>query len=413
MRKEKVGRKNMRKPVARFDGSRRSERLRQWLVTGRTFAILSLCSMVFFVLLGLGGIVQRHTASSPVSSMKGFAAAVSSSLFAEMISMELPSFESSRPPGTINGIQTAAFLMRLLTDINPQDPRSLIAGELPGMSNDQAFLLRGGSVDGVAPKDQTPIPVDPAEIPEPGETVEEPPATPPDTSETSPKPPQAQDKPKRNTVLIYHTHNRESWYPELPEGTKDPSSAEVNITQVGKRLGERLEELGIGATVSKQDYATTIPGYRWELLYKYSMKTIQDAMATNSDITYLFDLHRDSNRRKHTTATIRGETYAQVFFIIGHGNPDWKKNEAFATRIHEALEAEYPGISRGIWGKSSANGNGEYNQSLSPTSALIEIGGVDNTLEESYRTVEALSKVIADIIWEAERVDGKPTQSAS
>ncbi|WP_020615663.1 stage II sporulation protein P [Paenibacillus daejeonensis] len=405
----------MRKLVARFSGSRRSERIRQWLVTGRTFAILSLCSMVFFLLLGVGGIVQRHTASSPVSSMKGFAAAVSSSLFAEMISMELPSFENDRPASTINGIQTAAFLMRLLTDINPQDPRSLVAGELPGMSSDQAFLLRGGSGTGtgVAPKDQVPIPVDPSEIPEPGQTIA-PPETPP-VQEPTESPEPADDgsiKPKRNTVFIYHTHNRESWYPELPEGTKDPSSADVNITHVGKHLGEKLEELGIGASVSMQDYPTTVPGYRWELLYKYSMKTVQDAMATNGDLTYLFDLHRDSNRRKHTTATIHGKDYAQVFFIIGHGNPDWKKNEAFATRIHEELEARYPGISRGIWGKSSANGNGEYNQSLSSTSALIEIGGVDNTLEESNRTADALAEVIADIIWEAERVDGTPAPAS-
>lgn len=404
----------MRKLVARLHGSRRSERIRQWLVTGRTFAILSLCSMLFFVLLGVGGILQRHTASSPVSSMKGFAAAVSSSLFAEMISMELPSFENDRPPSTINGIQTAAFLMRLLTDINPQDPRSLVAGELPGMSSDEAFLLRGGSGTGtgVAPKDQLPIPVDPSEIPGPDQTGE-PPADPPPTELPETSGPGGAIKPKRNAVFIYHTHNRESWYPELPAGTKDPSSGEVNITHVGKRLGERLEELGIGASVSMQDYPTTVPGYRWELLYKYSMKTVQDAMATNGDLTYLFDLHRDSNRRKHTTATIHGKDYAQVFFIIGHGNPDWKKNEAFATRIHEALEERFPGISRGIWGKSSANGNGEYNQSLSSTSALIEIGGVDNTLAESYRTIDALSEVIAEIIWEAERVDGQPAQSAS
>ncbi|WP_169082816.1 stage II sporulation protein P [Paenibacillus sp. PL91] len=35
-------------------------------------------------------------------------------------------------------------------------------------------------------------------------------------------------------------------------------------------------------------------------------------------------------------------------------------------------------------------------QSLTGNSALIEIGGVENSLEESYRTTEVLAKVIQD-----------------
>jgi stage II sporulation protein P len=108
--------------------------------------------------------------------------------------------------------------------------------------------------------------------------------------------------------------------------------------------------------------------------------------------------------------TINGKDYAQVYFIIGHGNKNWRENEAFANKIHAKLEKEYPGISRGIWGKSSANGNGEYNQSLSPNSFLIEIGGVDNTLQESYRTADILARLIADEVFQAEKVNAKATK---
>ena len=45
----------------------------------------------------------------------------------------------------------------------------------------------------------------------------------------------------------------------------------------------------------------------------------------------------------------------------------------------------------------------EYNQSLAEDNVLIEVGGVDNTLEESYRTADALAEVISEIYWEDEK----------
>ncbi|MEW9106043.1 stage II sporulation protein P [Paenibacillus sp.] len=87
-------------------------------------------------------------------------------------------------------------------------------------------------------------------------------------------------------------------------------------------------------------------------------------------------------------------------------NPNWKKNEQFANEIHERLEKNYPGISRGIFGKTALQGNGEYNQSLSPNSVVIEIGGIDNTLEELYRTADVLADFIADIVHK--KKDAKP-----
>ncbi len=81
-----------------------------------------------------------------------------------------------------------------------------------------------------------------------------------------------------------------------------------------------------------------------------------------------------------------------------------KKNEAFASQIHEALEAKHSGISKGIYAKTS-QGNGEYNQSFSPNSILIEIGGPYNSLEECYRTADVLASAVAKVIMNAEKVD--------
>ncbi|CAM4311434.1 stage II sporulation protein P [Paenibacillus alkaliterrae] len=412
----------MRQKMMLLDFGNGSKRMRQLLVTGQTFALLSFSSMLFFVMLGIAGMAHQQSANSPVNSMKGFAAAVSSGFFGDMLEMEMPAFQSSIETESFNTKQISAMLMRALTDINPMDPKSLLAGELPGMSANDAFLIRSGigTDTEVGPEDNAPFTYDPLngldedagtaingneQTTEPGreEGGESAPvegSTGKDDNGAEVKPTTGDSK----VVFIYHSHNRESWYPELNDKEKDPNSKTKNITLVGKRLAKMLEEKGIGTQHSNIDYPTAIPGYRWELSYKYSMKTVKEAIASSKDLKFFFDLHRDSQNRKYTTVDINGKSYAQVYFVIGHKNSNWEQNEAFATKIHEALDKKYPGISRGIWGKTAATGNAEYNQSLAPESVLVEIGGVENTLEESYRTADALAEVIADIYWADEKV---------
>ncbi|MCU6707645.1 stage II sporulation protein P [Paenibacillus sp. J5C_2022] len=392
-------------------------KLKELLMTGKAFAVLSLCSMLFFILLGVVGMIYEKSSQSAMHSMKGLAASVSSGLLGDMLEMEVPSFRSDLPSEAFSGKDVGIFLMRSLTDVNPAEPRSMLAGELPGMKGNDAFLIRKGSGTDttVGPQDRAPIAYNPLEgleeengtelvVGEDGVVDDQ--STTGNDAEDAVAEPSGKPTTGRQIAFIYHSHNRESWYPELDGEAKDPSSRTKNITLVGKRLADKLEENGIGTMVSDVDYPTAIDDYRWELSYKYSKKTVKEALASNDDLQFLFDLHRDSQKRKYTTVDIDGTSYAQVYFVIGHKNPEWEKNEAFATKIHEALEAKYPGISRGIWGKTAATGNGEYNQSLASESVLIEIGGVDNTLEESYRTADALAKVVADIYWEDAKVSG-------
>lgn len=411
----------MKRTIMLFDLTRGSKRLRQLLVTGKTFALLSISSMLFFVAIGIAGMAHQHSLSAPVSSMTGFAASVSSGFFGDMLEMEMPQFHSSKTGEELSGTQISSFLFRLMTNVNPGDPRSLIAGEIPGMGADSSFLIAGGvgTEPNVWPEDNIPIPGDtgasngddhgpsgtdvdnePADTPEPPTQTPDPAPTPTSTPDHAGTPTTGKDK----VVFIYHSHSRESWYPEIADKDGDANSATKNITLVGERLAEKLEDLGVGTTHSDTDYPTTVPGYDWNYSYKYSKKTVQEAIASNKKLKFFFDIHRDSQKRKYTTVDINGKSYAQVYFIIGHKNPEWKKNAEFATKIHDALEKQYPGISRGILGKTTATGNGEYNQSLADDSVLIEIGGIENTLTESYRTADVLAKIIADIYWDAERV---------
>jgi stage II sporulation protein P len=387
--------------------------------------------MGVFLLLGLGGILQNAVSASPVQSMKGFASSVSAHFFQSLLGMELPHMQTDPKTSPLQADRMAVFLLRFLTDLNPHDPKSLLALEMPGMNTDRSILLRPGSGgEAQAPEDNGPLQEDaanPEVSPAPQATDDntEPPVqtdSPQDTRFAAPdgSQPAVPDTVSpssgvhttggRKVVFVYHSHNRESWFPELKPGTKEPNSGKINVTLVGKRLANQLEAKGVGATHSSRDYAATQQGYNWNFSYKYSQQTVRTALADNHNLKFFFDIHRDSQRRSKTTATIKGKDYAQLYFIIGHRNPNWKDNEAFASQIHGTLEKEYPGLSRGIWGKTAANGNGEYNQSISPDSVLIEIGGVDNTLQECYRTADVLADVIADLYWQnqdALKVDAK------
>lgn len=389
--------------------------LQQIGILSRTFATLVISTFLFFIILNLASYAQSKMNQAPISSIKGLAATVSYSFFWDMLGLEVPHLIQDDKPTVLTQHNALGFLFRLVTDINPLDPKTLLAHEIPGLGNDSSFLLRKGQGNEIAaaPQDYMPAKEVKPEKQKPSPIVEILPTASPvkiitSTPVPSTKPVSANVKAnKKNVVLIYHSHNRESWVPEL--GIKDPDKAyddKTNITLVGKRLAQNLQDLGIGAVDYSTDYTSVEKGFKFTYSYKYSAKTVREAFAANPAIQYVFDIHRDSQNRNLTTKTIKGKDYAQVLFIIGQKNPNWQLNEQFATQIHEGMERKMPGISRGIWGKSAHDGNAEYNQSLSPNNILIEIGGPFNTIEECNRTVDLLANVIADLYLDSEKVDG-------
>lgn len=284
------------------------------------------------------------------------------------------------------------FFFELATSIDPEDPRSFLGSELPRFALfDTEIVVAGEGVD------YTAVPI---ESPPPPELEEELANSLVESEEPAEEKVVPGGGEKR--VFIYHTHSTESYLPSL-EGVKAPNRAydnKKNITLVGKRLGQELERRGIGAQVSTKQYQSS-----WNRLYSASRKTVVQAMNQDKDLQYFIDVHRDSQRRNKTTKKINGKPYARVAFVIGTANKNWEKNEQFARDMHKKLDELYPGLSKGVFRKSRATGNGEYNQSLSPQSILVEVGGVDNTFEEAYRTAEALAEVLADLHFQAVPVD--------
>ena len=293
----------------------------------------------------------------------------------------------------------SSFLLEMATGINLRNPSSFLMSELPGFRLFDVQVVIDDGESNFSNISNEPIP-DLAEI----ETKDDEKQAEEDSvlekQEKEQEHPQEQPQNLEELVYIYHTHNRESFKnskDKMSENTTNYSKTN-NITLVGSRVGEALQKHGIGAKVDLTDLAGQVieRNLNYAKSYDVSRETVQKYLKSNKQIAYIFDIHRDAIKRDLTTIEINGKNYARIVFVIGGENKNYKKNLQLATELHEALNKKYKGISRNIVIKSGAGVNGIYNQDLSPNALTVEIGGVDNSLDEFYRTAEVFAEVFSD-----------------
>jgi len=294
--------------------------------------------------------------------------------------------------------QLSAIISELLTGIEIYNLQSIFYQEVPAFNIMSTELIGGSTqLDVYVPPEETPPPnylfsknEDDIQIDDNANDVKQ-------TEKDEHNKPQnyAMQKPP---VLIYHTHNREAYLPELGNNVRDDEAyhLERNITLVGKYLAEELEQLGVPTILSSKDYWNDLPHGEYWRSYELSKKEIDKIVNQYEYIPFIFDIHRDSSVRSRTTFKYQEDEYAALWFIIGQLNPNWQYNYQFAANLESKIENNFPGISRGIWAKKS----GHYNQQISANSVLIEIGGIDNTLEEAKKTAKILAKTISELYWD-------------
>lgn len=302
---------------------------------------------------------------------------------------------------TIEQVPTLSEMaFQLVTSINLDDVKSLIAQELPGFALfENHIVIAGDSFDDanlLSSESGPPL----EDVLEERKAID-------DTDEKEEKKYPA-DKMSDDVVLLYNSHNRESFLPHLPD-EENPNLAyheEVNITKVSDRIAETLAANGISTHVDRTDFMEILheKGWKYGKSYAASRPVIKDTLEENKDIQFAFDIHRDSLPRDKTTKEIDGTSYATILFIIGAEHKDYKKNIELAKELHYIIEQNYPGISKGVVTKEGANVNGVYNQDLLENSVLVEIGGFENTLEEMYRSADILAEAFSEFYWDAEKV---------
>lgn len=286
-------------------------------------------------------------------------------------------------------------LLVWLFGINPKDPTTLLATEVPGLKEYKGVFLEDSTEANFSdlPRESEPTPEMWAQ--------QENDAIIPDEA---PKTVVMSVNQQLPVVYVYHTHNRESWISEV-KGAKTDSeamSATRNITLVGQAFAEALKQEGISVLHDQTDIYGLLKkeGKPYSLSYAKSLEVVETAQKEHHAIQYYFDIHRDAIGRDKTTARINGVDYAKVMFVIGKGNANWEENFKFAEAIQEKLEAKYPGITRPMVGYEKSRGhNGEYNQSISSKAITVEIGGIGNTVEESIRSANALAEAFAEVYY--------------
>ncbi|WP_194165592.1 stage II sporulation protein P [Oceanobacillus sp. CFH 90083] len=378
-----------------------------WSKMVQTFSRRSGLYILFFVSIFL--LISILTAVQPAyrfssDILNDWTKEMDSAIFYHLITMENRAYTQSFPEPEAEIPKLTDVFFELTSNVKPTDPRSLFGNEIPGFSIFDNKLLMASDNDFTHFPIESNPPLEEVlrdrEAVLTGEEEEQEEETEEIESE--------QTTGDRDVVFIYNTHNRESFLPHLPNET-EPDAAmhgEINITKVSERLAESLKRKGIGTQIDNTDFGQLLNerGMEYHQSYEASREIVEEAMAGNREIQYVFDLHRDALRRDKTTQTIDGEDYAKTLFVIGTGHPDYEKNLKVATELHALIEEAYPGMSRGVFQKDGTSGNGIYNQDIGDNALLIEFGGVDNTLEELYRSADALAEVFSDYYWDAEAV---------
>lgn len=300
----------------------------------------------------------------------------------------------------------SSVILELSTNIKTGDIRSLLGNELPGFSIfDTEIAVPGEGTDYTNLVNESAPPLDEMlrERKEAEQKLNEWQDSKKDEKEKKTPPKTTEGK---KIAYIYHTHSWESYLPILGlSGAKDAnkaSDAKTNVSSiVGKELTRDLKREGIGTLHDTQNMGALLKqkGWAYPQAYKNSRSVVEAALNKNKSLDLLIDIHRDSSRKKITTKTLHKKSYARATFVIGGENPHYQQNLQFAKALHHGMEDQYPGISRGVLVKSGNGGNGLYNQDLSPHAVLIEVGGVDNSLDELNRTVKALADVISYYYW--------------
>ncbi|WP_050180943.1 stage II sporulation protein P [Domibacillus robiginosus] len=312
-------------------------------------------------------------------SMSRAASEIPVAHFYQLLHLENHAFHSDEKvgQGTMGWVDTA---FQSAAGISLRDPRTFLGRELPGFSiYDGQILIAGQGTD------YTNMPVEsnkPDDLPVPK------------PSEPDPKEPQENELPVgEEKVLLYFTHTSESFTP-------GNGQAPLNITEVGTMIGKELESKGIGVSVNKTDIGALLnkKGKKYSASYEESRAVVAAVQKSQPALSYLIDVHRDSQRKDITTARINGKDMAKTVFVVGGEHPGYEENARFASELHKLFEQYYPGLSRGVIVKSGSQTNGKFNQDLSNRAMLIEMGGVDNTREELERSATAFADILARFI---------------
>ncbi|MFO8059895.1 MAG: stage II sporulation protein P [Bacillota bacterium] len=323
---------------------------------------------------------------------------LSSDLYRSLLATGIPGLglSADERQDELSWMQLAERIVYILTDVRLSEPFSYLRTAYPMLS----LVLPPGP--GTQPTYIVHLPESPPEDRKP----------PPGTEPTDDEPPaEAADLwlgMKEPRVMIYHTHTQESYWNAVIEATGNPDPRDAfiaddqyNVLRVGAELADELHQQYGVAVIHVQEYFDTLAGgtgMNRVGSYARSADKIAPLLQQYPTVTVLLDIHRDSTPRELTAfQSDSGQTWARVMIVLGTDkhleHPLWRLNAQFAEDMARTMEAEYPGLFL-----KTLVSDYRYNQHLLPGALLLEVGGIENTLEEALLSARNLARVIAILL---------------
>jgi len=201
--------------------------------------------------------------------------------------------------------------------------------------------------------------------------------------------------PQNKTVLIYHTHTDEGYF----KGDKDYIETSVgrtldegySVVAVGAELKDSLSPYGFSVIHDKTDNVSE----SFNKAYQKSLETISEY---SGSVDIYIDLHRDAYYgQSPNTVSLDGVSYARICFVVANGEdytqkPNYKENYALAQALTDKLEELCPGITRNIITR-----NARYNQHVSTSCLLIEMGNEENDIEDVKASARMLARAMNEV----------------
>lgn len=201
---------------------------------------------------------------------------------------------------------------------------------------------------------------------------------------------------KAKSILIYHTHTDEAFlkgeqdYVETSTGRT--KNQDYSIVKVGDTFKNSLINAGFTVVHDKTDNVKN----GFYNAYDTSYQTIKQYIG-KTDI--YVDMHRDAYSGKEPNfITQNDKEYAYIAFVVANGEnyiekPNWQENYKLAKILSDKIDELCPGISKGIIFKDK-----RFNQHVSNSCILVEMGNERNTIEQVDLSAQILAKAFSEVL---------------
>lgn len=197
----------------------------------------------------------------------------------------------------------------------------------------------------------------------------------------------------KDIVYVYNTFQTDKYRSNY----FNSYSVSSYVTQASFMLKEYLSSFNIGSIVEEESVVKVLKeqNIMYSNTYAASRILMEEASKNYPDLEMFFDLQVSDYEREATTVEINGENYAKILFVVGTDNGTYLENQEFATELNGILESINPALSRGVSLRGGVGYQGIYNQDFSSKVLLIQVGGINNTIDEVNRSMKILAEVIA------------------